>query len=134
MKLIEQYLSAGKRNHDHDRPPGEIRLRKARVLKFLTHCEVCGVRSLEGIQHEHYASFIQELFRSGRSTWTIYRYQMALQEFCRRRRLRFRVHPSLGKRRERQIRKIESHLDRITDLSPVLRQEIIQALRRVQWR
>jgi len=131
MRLTEQYLSAGKRNHDHNRRSGEVRLRKARVLKFLAHCEALGVRSLPGIQREHYMSYIQELIRSGRSAWTIYRHQAALQEFCRRRRLRFRVNPSRGKRRDKRIRKIEQALDRIPDLKPDDRQKVIEALRDV---
>jgi hypothetical protein len=128
MSLKMEYLSAGRRNMEHDRTPVEVRLRESRVLRFLSFCDIKGVRTLGGIRQEHYQQYMQQLINSGLSAWSLYRHQLALAELARRRGLRFRIRPSLPSQQKKQRKKIGKILEAVPGLTAELKNEVLRAL------
>ena len=128
QSLREQYLAMGKRNHGHDIPEGERRVAETRVHGFLEHCGARGVRRLEDIRQEHYASFIRSLGSRGRSAWTIYKYQLAIRRMAMRRRLRIKINACLPRQQENRRKMILGALDNVSGLTTDQRRWILKAL------
>jgi hypothetical protein len=132
MKMLtEQYLSYGRRNHDHNTPPSERRLAESRVLLFLAFCEGRGVEKLSDIVQAHYNAWIQELGVLRKSPWTIYKHQLILKVFARRRQLRIRVKPNLPRQLANREKRVRNILDAMPDLTDRQKDRILEALKEI---
>jgi len=91
MRLEEQYLQRGRRNHPPGRPPRECRLVEGRVRAFLRFCESRGIDRIGRIGQPEVAAYLDRLARHGKAPSTVYRVRLALREFAEARRLPVRL-------------------------------------------
>ncbi len=91
MRLEQQYLQRGRRNHPPGRPPRECRLVEGRVRAFLRFCEGRGIDRIGRIGQPEVAAYLDRLARQGKAPSTVYRVRLALREFAESRRLPVRL-------------------------------------------
>ena len=128
MNIRSEYLSRGKRNHVHDRPAQEQKLREQRVCRFLAFCESQESRRIREIQQVHFDQFVDRLHKANASIWTIYKYKLAIEEFVKLWRLPIRIKPDRGKMLFKQRQKIERALERATWLTQEQRLELMNLI------